>query len=119
MSRSRNSNPVSAADRTINVARRLIYGNVVTSEFFARHWMKFFILLVLVMIYISTKYECMTKMEEIQRLERELSVAKTERIRQHSNYMSRTRESAMQQLVDTVIPGLAVQEQPPFHLAAE
>lgn len=100
----------------LKVAGHVLYGNVVTSEFFVRHWLKLFMLLVLVMIYISTSYQCKTLMEEIRTLENELLVVRTERIRERSEYMSRTRESAMQHLVDSVRPGLTVQEQPPFAL---
>jgi hypothetical protein len=96
---------------------RVLYGDVISSEFFSRHWMKFFVLAVLVLIYISNKYQCLTHMETIKRLESELEVAKTERIRERSTYMSRIRESAMQELVDSVMPGLAVQEQPPYELS--
>ena len=56
------------------------------------------------------------QMETIQRLERELEVAKTERIREKSTYMSRIRESRMQHKVDSLRLGLTVQEQPPFRL---
>lgn len=96
--------------------RRVLFGNVVTSGFFMRHWMPIFVLLVLIMIYITTKYQCMTSMERIRDLETELAITKTERIRQRSTYMSRIREAAMQQLADSVLPGFAVQEQPPFIL---
>jgi hypothetical protein len=98
---------------------RVLYGNVISSEFFSRHWMKIFILVVLVMIYISNKYQCLTSMETIKKLEADLEVAKTERIRERSTYMSRIRESAMQELVDSVMPGLSVQEQPPYQLSNE
>jgi hypothetical protein len=100
-----------------SLTARVLYGDVISSEFFSRHWKKFFVLAVLVLIYISNKYQCLTDMETIKRLESELEVAKTERIRERSTYMSRIRESAMQQLVDSVMPGLAVQEQPPYQLS--
>lgn len=102
--------------RKQSIARRIIFGSVISSDFIVRHWLKIFVLLLLIMIYISTKYQCQTDMETIRRLSNQLEVVKTERIRQRSTYMSRIRESAMQQLADSVHPGLVVQEQPPFHL---
>jgi hypothetical protein len=119
MARTSNSSKQKTAQKQKkqSLTARVLYGNVVSSEFFSRHWMKIFILVVLVMIYISNKYQCMTSMENIKKLEAELEVAKTERIRERSTYMSRIRESAMQELVDTVMPGLAVQEQPPYELS--
>ena len=102
-----------------NIFYKVMYGNVVTSEFFARHWIKIFILVVMVMIFISTKYQCMTAMETIKSLENELDVMRTECIRERSDYMSRIRESAMQAMVDSVIPGLSVPGQPPYILDSE
>ena len=99
-----------------SIGRRLLFGSVISSDFVARHWLKIFVLMLLVMIYISTKYQCQTDMETIRKLSTQLEIEKTERIRQRSNYMSRIRESAMQQLADSVHPGLVVQEQPPYHI---
>jgi hypothetical protein len=116
MARSSNPTKQKATPKKQSLTERVLYGNVISSEFFSRHWMKIFILVVLVMIYISNKYQCLTSMETIKHLESELEVAKTERIRERSTYMSRIRESAMQELVDSVMPGLTVQEQPPYEL---
>ena len=100
-----------------NIFRRILQGNVLTSDFFLKNWLKVFVALVLIMIYISTKYQCMTSRETIKKLETELEVIKTESIRERSTYMSRIRESAMSQLADSVRPGLRVQQHPPFSLA--
>lgn len=94
----------------------ILHGGLVSSDFFSKHKLKIFIAVVLVMIYISTKYQALTGMETIQRLERELEVVKTERIRERSHYMSRIRESSMAAIADSVRPGLSVQDQPPYTL---
>lgn len=99
-----------------SLAKSLLFGSVISSDFIVRHWLKLFTLLILIMIYISTKYQCQTGMETISKLTSRLEVVKTERIAEHSLYMSRIRESAMQQLADSVRPGLQVQEQPPYRL---
>lgn len=100
-------------------AKGVAYGDVITIEFFRRHYLPLFVILLLIIIYITTKYQCLTKMEEIQQLENDLLIVKTERMRQQAEYKSRTRESAMQQLVDSVMPGLSIQEQPPYRLTAD
>ena len=100
-----------------NIFRRILQGNVLTSDFFLKNWLKVFVALVLIMIYISTKYQCMTSMEAIKKLETELEVIKTESIRERSNYMSRIRESAMTELADSIRPGLRVQQHPPYRLS--
>ena len=55
-------------------------------------------------------------METIRSLQKELEVAKTERVRAKSIYMSRIRESSMQHMVDSLGLGLTIQEQPPYRL---
>ena len=69
--------------------------------------------------YITSRYECQTKMERIRALETELEVARTERVRAKSAYMSRIRESEMQEMIDSLRLGLTVQEQPPYMLSRE
>ena len=93
-----------------------LHGRVLSTDFFRRHWLPVFGVVAMLMIYITNRYTCQTQMETIQRLERELEVAKTERIREKSNYMSRIRESRMQARVDSLRLGLTVQEQPPFRI---
>lgn len=102
-----------APQRTI---RTILTGGVLHSDFFYRHKFKLFVLVILVMFYISTKYQCQTGMETIRKLENRLEVVKTESIRERSLYMSRIRESSMAALADSIRPGLSVQQQPPFVL---
>lgn len=97
-----------------NTIRSILTGGVVHSDFFFRHKIKIFVLVILIMFYISTKYECQTGMENIHKLEKELDVVRTESIREKAKYMSRIRESSMAELADSIRPGLVVQRQPPF-----
>lgn len=71
----------------------------------------------MVMIYITNRYQCLTRMEHIRALEQELEIVETERIRVKSIYMSRIRESSMQEMVDTMHLNLRVQDQPPYRLS--
>lgn len=105
-----------APGRTI---RSFLFGDVVSSDFFYKHKLKIFVALVLIMFYISTKYQCQTGMETIRKLENRLEVVKTESIRERATYMSRIRESSMAALADSVRPGLSVQQQPPYVLILE
>lgn len=102
-----------------SVMRQLMYGRVVSSDFFARNWIVLLVIIFLILVYIAGKYTCQTKMEQVRRLETRLEVVKAERVRARSDYMSKIRESAMQQLVDTNHLGLKVQEYPPFILSKE
>ena len=96
---------------------RALHGRLLSTDFFAQNWLKLLLLIVMILIYITNKYQCQTRMEEIRSLTRELEVIETERVRVRSEYMSRTRESAMQELVDTMHLGLRVQDRPPYRLS--
>lgn len=96
-----------------------MYGQVLSLDFFARHWLIIFTALAIIMMYITNKYNTQTKMEEIRALTRELEIVKTERIRVRSSYMSRIRESEMQNLVDSMGLGLSVSEQPPYKISVK
>lgn len=98
------------------LAGKMLRGQVLSSDFFARNWLLVFTALIVILIYITNKYNCQTNMEEIRRLEQRLEIVKTERMRVRSAYMSRTRESSMQHLVDSMKLNLNVQERPPFKL---
>lgn len=103
--------------RVDSLMLRALHGRILSMDFFRRHWLPVLGVVAMLMIYITNRYTCQTQMETIQRLERELEVAKTERIREKSSYMSRIRESKMQQKVDSLRLGLTVQERPPFRLS--
>lgn len=94
--------------------RQLLHGQVVSSDFFARNWIALLLVVMMILIYIAGKYTCQTKMEQVRRLTTELETVRAERIRAKSEYMGKIRESAMQELVDTLHLGLSIQETPPF-----
>lgn len=102
-----------------SVLRQLMYGQIVSSDFFARNWMAMLLVVVMILVYIAGKYTCQTKMEQVRSLQRELETVRTERIRARSDYMGRIRESAMQEMVDTLRLGLCVREYPPYIVEAE
>lgn len=98
---------------------RALHGRILSIDFFRRNWLVVLAAVIMLMVYITNRYTCQTQMETIRTLERELEVAKTERIRAKSNYMSRIRESSMQETVDSLGLGLRVQDQPPFRVSRE
>lgn len=99
-----------------NLLVKLINGRLLSSDFFARHWKSVLLAILMVLIYITNRYQCLTRMEEIRRLEQELEVVETERIRVRSTYMSRIRESSMQEMVDTMHLNLRIQDKPPLQI---
>ncbi len=109
---------INGASRHISdAANRAAYGRVVSSRFFKKYFFQTTLIVGLVMIYISNRYDCVTGMETITALQSELDIVRTELQNQRSAYMSSTRESAMQALVDTLHLGLGIQERPPYKLS--
>lgn len=98
---------------------RVRRGQVISADFFRRHWGITLLIVLFLLLYITNKYYCQTSMEEMRALNKELELVKSERIRAKSIYMSRTRESAMQSLIDSLDLGLSVQTRPPFKIIEE
>lgn len=101
-----------------NVANRAAYGRVVSSRFFKKYLFQVTFAVGLALVYISNRYDCVTGMETIAALQSELDIVRTELQSQRSTYMSSTRESAMQTLVDNLRLGLGIQERPPYQINA-
>lgn len=96
---------------------RTLHGRIISIDFFRRNWWVVLGVVVMLMVYITNRYTCQTQMERIRTLERELEVAKTERVRAKSAYMSKIRESSIQEMVDSLGLDITVQEQPPYRLS--
>ncbi|MDE6145573.1 MAG: hypothetical protein K2O38_03450 [Muribaculaceae bacterium] len=100
------------------VLRRLVQGRLVTGHFFMRYWLQIFVLIAMILVYITNRYSCQRAMEQIRVLTSRLEVVETESFRVRGLYMSRIRESAMRTRLDSLGIPLAVQIQPPYHLSA-
>ncbi len=94
-------------------------GKLLSSDFLFRNAGYILLVVAMILMYITNRYECLTCMEDIRRLNRELEIVETERVRVRSMYMSRIRESSMQQLVDTMHLNLKVQDCPPYKITIE
>ncbi|MDE7407506.1 MAG: hypothetical protein K2M76_03710 [Muribaculaceae bacterium] len=95
---------------------RALHGRLLNSDLFSRYWLQIVGIIAMMLLFMVNKYECQMSMEEIQRLNKDLEVIKTERVRAQREYMSRIRESSMQQLVDRHHLQLRIQPQPPYRL---
>ena len=99
-----------------SVISSAVRGRWLSTRFFSRNWGIILALVVLVMIYITNRYQCLTAMENIQKLNKELEVIKSERIRQKSEYMNAIREKTMQKSIREAGLDLTHREQPPFKI---
>lgn len=95
---------------------RLLQGRLVSGAFFARYWLQIFLVMAMVLVYITNRYSCQRSMEQINRLNNRLEVVRTESIRIRGEYMGRIRESSMQRSVQEAGLDLAVQPQPPYRI---
>ena len=114
-SKKENTN-INKPPRRLSFIVRLFRGQVISSDFFARHWLPVVITILVIMIYITTKYTCQTNMEKIASLERQLEIVTNEKARERSKFMGRIRETSMQQMVDSLHLNLRVQTQPPYKI---
>ena len=96
---------------------RALHGRVLSLDFFRRNWLVVACAVAMLMIYITNRYTCQTQMETIRSLERDLEVARTERIRAKSSYMSRIRETSLQHMADSLRLGITIQERPPYQMS--
>ncbi len=115
-SKKENTNTTNRPARRLSFIERLFRGQVISSDFFARHWLPVVITILVIMIYITTKYTCQTNMEKISALERQLEIVTNEKARERSAFMGRIRETSMQQMVDSLHLNLKVQTQPPYKI---
>lgn len=89
-------------------------GRVLSIKFFKKYMFQIIFITVLIMMYVASRYDYKTSMEETVKLKDELNIARTEMQQQRARYMSSIRESSMQQIVDTMHLDLAIRERPPF-----
>ena len=95
---------------------RIFRGQVISSDFFSRHWLPTLIFIIVIMVYITTKFTYRTNIEKIEALQKQLEIVQNESSRERSQFMSRIRETSMQQMVDSLHLNLRVQPQPPYVL---
>lgn len=93
---------------------KVFRGQVISSDFFARHWLPILIFIIVIMVYITTKFTYRTNIEKIEALQKQLEIVQNESSRERSLFMSRIRETSMQHMVDSLHLNLRVQPQPPF-----
>lgn len=108
-----------AAPQRNNYLFALIHGKILSIDFLLRNWITIFLVVFIIFIYITNKYQCQTRMEVIQKLERQLEVCNSEAVREKAEYMSHIRESSIQAMADSLNLGLHVQEQPPYRISLE
>lgn len=97
--------------------QRFLQGrSFLTLEFFRRYWPYIVSLTVMVLMYISQKYESQSKLQEIKDKTTQLDNAKTDCVNASAKYNSMIRESQMKAFIDTMHIDLSSPEKPPYIL---
>lgn len=99
-----------------SIGRKFAFGQILSSDFFARYWLPVTVFIIVMMVYITTKFTYRANIEKIDALEKKLEIVENEKDRERSAFMSRIRETSMQHMVDSLNLGLEVQPQPPFKI---
>lgn len=94
----------------------ILTGRLISSRFFKRYFFKTGLFLIICVGFIALRFDCITSMERIKNLNREIDVMRTYKQRERSRYMTLTRESTMQHMVDSLGLGLSVPEQYPYRV---
>lgn len=97
----------------------VLSGTVLTENFFVKNTRFMLVVFVIVVFYISNRYSCISKMAEIQRLEKELKDVKYESLTISTELIGISRESQVQTLVEKSGVNLSSSKDPVFTITAE
>lgn len=106
---------ISAKEIKKNVMH-VLSGSVLTEDFFVKNIRFMVIVFIIVVFYISNRYSCISKMGEIQNLQRELKDAKYESLTISTELTGISRQSQVQSLIDRHGINLQVSKQPIFEI---
>lgn len=99
--------------------RDTLGGAVVDSRFFKKHLLIISFVIIACLYVIAARFSHATAQSAARTLQRQISVAKTEKQYERSRYMTLTRESAMRHLVDSLELGLSVPDVRPTTIVLE
>ncbi len=94
--------------------RNMITGRSISSEFFKRNFFATGLIIFLCVGIIALRFDCVTSMEQIKQMNKQIEAMRTYKQRERARYMTLTRESAMQHTVDSLGLGLSIPEQYPL-----
>lgn len=99
-----------------NFLNRLFMGKLVSLQFFTRNWLYVLGIVVFFILYIASKYQVRSQMEQISKLRRELSSEKSDLVRASEKYNTQIREPQMRELLDTLDIDLIMPDKPAYRL---
>ena len=94
--------------------KSLIGGDILATEFFRRQAKLLVLLMVLVLFYISNRYECQQQMIRIEDLKEQLIDIKYDALTRNSELMERSRQSRIEEYVNSRESDLQTATTPPY-----
>ena len=91
-------------------------GRGISNEVLINRWRSIAVFVILVLIYISNRYTCQQKIAEIGSLEKQLTDIRYEALTLSSELMGSSRQSQVQELIESKGILLEESKQPPFKL---
>ncbi len=94
----------------------ILSGSILTEDFFVKNTRFLLILFVIVVFYISNRYSCISKMGEIQTLQRELKDVKYESLTISTELIGISRQSQVESLINKNEMALKPSKQPAYRI---
>lgn len=91
-------------------------GTILTEDFFLKNTRFMLVVFIIMVLYISNRYSCISKMAEIESLKRELKDAKYESLTISSDLTGISRQTQVQTLIDQNDLKLMTPSEPAYKL---
>ncbi|MBR2146519.1 MAG: hypothetical protein IJ925_03660 [Muribaculaceae bacterium] len=102
------------------LVQRALQGRMfLTLSFFKRYWVYVVAITVMMLMYISNKYQYQSDKAKLGTLKVMLNNANTDFVAASSNYNSRILESQMKSYIDSMGIDLNISKQPPYKLTSD
>ncbi|MCH5215374.1 MAG: hypothetical protein J1F10_00425 [Muribaculaceae bacterium] len=104
--------------KKLSFIRRIWLGEIISYQFFFKYWKYVAIIVLVFVVYTSSRYEVRDRMDRIIKLKNELANARTEKVKASANYNSLIREQEMRNRLKNADINLQVPDQPPYHISS-
>lgn len=94
----------------------VLSGSILTEDIIMKNIRFLFVVFVIVVLYISNRYSCISKMAEIQSLQKELKDVKYESLNISTELIGISRESQVQALVEKNGLNLEIPKDPIYRI---
>ncbi len=94
--------------------KSIIGGDILANDFFRRQMGLLVLIMVLVLFYIHNRYACQQQMIEVSQLKERLTDVKYNALTRSSELMERSRQSRIEEYIETKGSDLETSTQPPY-----